>query len=257
MYWLTWGQGAGPRVPTENARSGGAAPVSFPAMLQWQPRSIYIPALLNGDADNFFGPALDSADPVTQPLTLTNLSPGAPGSSALTVTMQGGTAGSHSVVVTLNGAQVGMLSFSDQANSSSTFMIANSLLVAGANTLGLTTSTPGDVTLVDTVQLSYPHTYMADGDSLNFTAPAGAPVTVGGFSDGPDSGDGYHGSIQSCYSSGEQWRAGDGLYGFGGAAGPGQQDPAGVHRRGEEPAGEHHGESRVHAGTRRKRERTW
>src|SRR5208283_984424 len=98
------------------------------------------------------------------------------GSSTLTVTMQGVNLGSHNVTVQLNGSQVGSLSFNDQANYTSTFPVPNSLLVEGANNLVLTTTNPEDVTLVDTVLLSYPHTYSADKDYLRLSAESGSPV---------------------------------------------------------------------------------
>jgi len=182
VYWLVWGANSGLRVQSSGGKAAGNAPASFPAAVQWRPRSLYFPALLNGDADNFFGPVLDSTDPVTQPLTVTHLNAATPGSSTLQVTMQGVNLGLHAVVVQLNGSQLGSMSFNGQANSVSTFTFSNSLLHAGANTVSLTTISPGDVTLVDTVLLSYPHSYTADGDYLRLTAASGSTVTIGGFS---------------------------------------------------------------------------
>jgi hypothetical protein len=114
---------------------------------------------------------------------LTHLA-GAAGSSSLTVTMQGASDGAHTVIVSLNGADLGTLSLRNQANASAAFTILNSLLKEGENTLRLSTSGVDDVTVVDTVALTYPHSYTADGDYLRFTAQAGAPVTVGGFGGG-------------------------------------------------------------------------
>jgi hypothetical protein len=151
-------------------------------VVQWQPRTLYFAALLNGDADNFFGPTVNSTDPVTQPLTVTHLNTATSGSSTLSVTMQGVNLGPHAVTVQLNGSQVGSLSFNDQANYTSTFPVPNSLLVEGANNLVLTTTNPVDVTVVDTVLLSYPHSYTADNDYLRLSAVSGAPVTIAGFS---------------------------------------------------------------------------
>jgi len=96
--------------------------------------------------------------------------------------MQGVNLGLHAVVVQLNGSQLGSMSFNGQADSVSTFTFPNSLLHEGANTVSLTTISPGDVTLVDTVLLSYPHSYTADGDYLRLTAASGSTVTIGGFS---------------------------------------------------------------------------
>ena len=183
VYWLVWGSQNGQRVNSQSGRGKGTAPVSFPATVAWQPRDLYFSGLLNGDADNFFGPGLDPDDPVTQPLILNNLNTATPGSSTLRVTMQGAIAGSHVIGVQLNGTQVGTMTFHDLANSTSAFTVSNSLLVAGANTLTLTAQGGStDVSVVDTVLLSYPHSYAADSDYLRFTAPSATAVTVGGFS---------------------------------------------------------------------------
>ena len=61
VYWLTWGARVGARIPTYLGRARGTAPVSFPSTVTWQPRQVYFAALINGDADNFFGPGLDPA----------------------------------------------------------------------------------------------------------------------------------------------------------------------------------------------------
>src|SRR5262249_51812751 len=39
----------------------------------------------------------------------------------------------------------------------------------------------GDVSLVDYVRLTYPHSYISDADSLRMTASPGASQTIGGF----------------------------------------------------------------------------
>ena len=108
---------------------------------------------------------------------------GAGGSSPLQVTLQGVTAGAHAVKVTLNGNFVGNMAFSDQNSSTSSFLVRNRYLHEGANTLGLTvTGGATDVSVVDTVLLTYPHSYIADSNSLRMTAASGKKVTVSGFS---------------------------------------------------------------------------
>ena len=184
-YWLVVGNGPGLRISSQNKSNGSAGASSFPFSVQWKPRTVYFAALLNGDGNNFFGPVtmLDSADPVTQPLPVTNLSAGTPGNSTLQVRMQGVTAGAHAVTVTLNGNFVGNMAFSDQNSSTSSFLVRNSYLHEGANTLGLTvTGGASDVSLVDTVLLTYPHSYIANSNSLRMTAASGQKVTVSGFS---------------------------------------------------------------------------
>ena len=181
-YWLTWGSRVGRRIQTYVGRGRGMAPVSFPSTLTWQPRQIYFPALLNGDADNFFGPALEPTTPVVQALPVTQVDAGASGAATLTVRMQGVTEGAHVVGVDVNGTWLGSVTFVDTENGVGSFPLPAALMASGA-TLTLTAAGGGnDVTLVDTVTLTYPRRYVAEGDALRCTAPAGQPVVIGGFS---------------------------------------------------------------------------
>ncbi len=185
IYWLTWGSSVGKRaqsLPAANPPTAQQPQPTTRLTIEWRSRTLYFAALLNGDADNFFGPVLDAADPLTQPLTITNLDTAAQDVSRLTVKLQGATAGPHNVAVALNGAPLGALLFADQNAGESAFSVGASQLHEGANTLTLTVQgAAGDVSLFDTVQVSYPHLYAADADYLRFTAPAGSSITVGGF----------------------------------------------------------------------------
>jgi hypothetical protein len=60
--------------------------------------------------------------------------------------------------------------------------VHKALLTNGANTLTLTTEGgESDVSLVDTVLLTYPRTYVAEGNALRCTVAAGAAATITGF----------------------------------------------------------------------------
>ena len=182
VYWLTWGSQVGQRVGASTGRGRGTAPTSFPFTVQWKPRLVYFAALQNGDVDNFFGPVLDPTESVTQALPVAHVSTGTAGMSTLQVKMQGVTTGTHVVLVSLNGAALGSLAFQDKASGVASFTVANASLAMGA-TLTLTAQGGGnDVTLVDTVALTYPHLYVADSDALRCTALSGQPVLITGFS---------------------------------------------------------------------------
>jgi hypothetical protein len=186
QYWLVSGSGTSLRIASQAGVGAHSPPTNFPSTIQWQPRTLYFAALLNGDADanSFFGPVLDSGDPLSQALTVTHLYTAASGSSPLQVTLQGASAGPHAVAVTLNGRFVGDMTFSDFNNSASSFSIPDGYLQEGANTLGLTvTGGASDVSVVDTVLLTYPHSYIADNNFLRMTATFSQNVTVSGFSD--------------------------------------------------------------------------
>ena len=182
VYWLTWGQGSTLPVQSETLnRRGSFAPSSFPFTIEWMPRTVYFAALLNGDADNFFGPVLDSGDPVTQPLTVSNYNAASAEMPSLAVTLQGGILGPHSVAVELNGYAAGTVTWNDLKEGVGTFAIPDSTLINGQNILTLTAGGSDDVSVVDNVQLTYPHTYTADSDYVKFTLQGGDLVTIGGF----------------------------------------------------------------------------
>jgi hypothetical protein len=184
VYWLTWGNGSGRRMPAATVDpSTTAGPSNFPFTVEWKPRTVYFAALVNGDADNFFGPVLTSSEPVGQAITVTHLDPNSMEAAQLQITLQGASMAPHSVGVALNGSPVGTVTFSNQTAGVATVAVPIAVLQEGPNDLTLTVQGgDADVSVVDTVQLTYPHRYTADGDTLRFTAPGGQAETIGGFS---------------------------------------------------------------------------
>ncbi len=186
VYWLIRGNSSGKRIVTEpSASSGAASPNSFPFTAVREDRITYFAALLNGENnDNFFG-AVVTSDPVDQLLELAHLDT----SSAMPITMdlvlQGASdAQQHTVSVQLNGATIGQLDFFGQALVPQTFNVEASLLHEGANTVTLTAlNGDNDISVVQSIQLHYPHTYAADADWLRATAPSGSSLHISGFSD--------------------------------------------------------------------------
>ena len=88
----------------------------------------------------------------------------------------------HAVSVRFNGQLLGTLSFSGQTQGSTSFVIPEAALAEGQHTLTLTASGELDVTMLDTVRLTYWATYTAAQDSLTCTAQGGKEVTLRGFS---------------------------------------------------------------------------
>jgi hypothetical protein len=182
-YWLTWGSQRGQRVPVLPAR--GRAPAlapSCPFTVERQDRVLYAAALLNGEAENFFGPVI-SLEPVAQDLALPHVDPAAPGDAQLEVVLQGLTAGPHTVRITLNGGEVGTLTFADQTQGVFRKAIPQASLLEGVNRLTLVTGgVETDVSAVDTLRLAYWHSPTADDDQLRCLVPGGQAVTLAGFS---------------------------------------------------------------------------
>lgn len=184
VYWLTSQGQPGQRIATESENgSAGPSPASFWQTVELKPRTTYFAALLREDTDNFFGPVISTTS-TTQTLNVANL---ASGQAVLDVTLQGVTEGQqHEVTVAMNGATLGDLSFAGQQEGRARFTVPNGILVNGANTLTFTAQQgSNDFSLIDTIDVSYRHTYTAESDQLKFSAEAGSVVTVAGFSQSP------------------------------------------------------------------------
>ncbi len=185
-YWLVKGSTPGLRIARfDSRRSRPSTLPSFPFIVERKERTIYFAALTNnGDASNFFGPVV-SATPASQKLTLANLDATAQGSWPLQIVLQGVTKDiAHVVEVLVNGNSAGFVRFKDQERQSSVLSVPRTWLVEGANEVSLVArGEKQDVSLVDTVRLTYPHKLTADQGALKLTAQAGAPVTIDGFPD--------------------------------------------------------------------------
>ena len=193
VYWLVAGAQPGLRVgpaPRGAVRGGpkGAGAASFWGTLEQKDRSIYFAALRNGEAENWFGPLI-WAWPTDLVVPVSNLDPAAPSAAQLEVTLQGVTrmeaTPDHTVGVLVNGTEVGELRFDGRTLSVQTFPVPHAVLQEGANTVRVIARGAGwDFSLVDTLRLSYWHTYRADADRLRFAVEGGETVTVGGFASG-------------------------------------------------------------------------
>ncbi|HET7433543.1 MAG TPA: SdrD B-like domain-containing protein [Thermoanaerobaculia bacterium] len=184
VYYITAKKGAAQRLKSTGGRgnSGSAGAGSYPYTFERIERTVFFSALTNnGDRDNFYGPVL-MPFPVTQQLTVANRDTMS-GNASLEVTIQGGTAGmEHVVAVELNGSTLGYVRVDSQQRRVDTFPLSGSQLNDGANTLTLTAQNGWyDISVLESVRLTYPHTFRADNDALAFTLASGSSVTVNGF----------------------------------------------------------------------------
>ena len=156
--------------------SGGQVPsTSFPFTVEDKPRTIYFAALLNGDASNIFGPLVATAA-AQQVLNVQHLDPAAPGGATLEVILQGVTVSPHQVQILVNGVGVGAVNFSGQSQGSATVSLSQGGLQEGDNVVQLSAlGGDMDLSLIDTLRLTYWHTYTADSDALRLTAVGGEP----------------------------------------------------------------------------------
>ncbi len=184
IYWLVRESTAPRRIVLAAAPNfGTAAPPSFPFTVIREDRISYFAALLNGENnDNFFGPVV-SSDPVDQVLEVAHIDTSSAQPVTLDIAMQGVTdSQQHQVSVQFNGSTIGEIDYFGEIAASQSFPVEASLLVEGNNTVTLTAlDGDNDVSVVQSVQLHYPHSYAADGNWLKALAPAGSSVQITGF----------------------------------------------------------------------------
>ncbi|MGB7845570.1 MAG: C25 family cysteine peptidase [Candidatus Acidiferrum sp.] len=186
VYWLTTEGSYAKRIlPVPASSSGTVAAASFPFTVIREERSTYFAALLNGENnDNFFGDVITS-DPVDEVLTVAHRDTSSSQSLTLDLSLQGVTdAQQHTISVQLNGSTVGTFEFFGEILAKQSFAVDPSQILDGVNTITLTAlNGDNDVSVVQSIELHYPHTYSADADWLRAAALSGSDVHVSGFAD--------------------------------------------------------------------------
>jgi len=187
VYWLTTGEGRGARIRQMRPSSGSnQPPITYWDTAELRQDTIYFPALITSDGQNFFG-ALVSSTPVDQILEVPHLDTSSSETAQLEVSLQGViTAYPHDVAVTLNGSPMGDVVFAGQDQGRLKVSIPAGILQPWSNTVTLAAQNGDyDTSLVNYIRITYPHLYVADSDRLKFTAQAGDEVTVRNFTSAP------------------------------------------------------------------------
>lgn len=181
VYWLVAGGQSGARIKSTKTGAGQSGSGSFVTAVERKDRTLYFAGLRNGETENFFGPVVAGTS-VDQSLTLTNLAQTST-PATLEVDLQGVTLTPHQTEVKFNGAVIGSVSFKGQEQGKASFQIAPSQLREGVNSVQLISlGGASDISLVDTVRVSYAHAFTADSDQLGARVKGGQAVTIGGFS---------------------------------------------------------------------------
>ncbi len=181
-YFLLEGAHAGKRIPISQASGAHRGPSSLLTTLEFKPKTIYVPELRNGDADNFFGSVVSiDGDEETLPLTHFDLSSSAAG--RLEVKLQGVTEEMlHSVQVEVNGTVLGSLSFEGQSEGMESFTLPPGLLRPGDNSIRLRAlNGEDDFSLIEYLRVSYWRTPDADNDLLPISVAGNQTISIGGF----------------------------------------------------------------------------
>lgn len=186
VYYLVREKSAGRRISTsKEAVSDEQQPTvsSFPVTIERKDRINYISSALNGDAENWFGDLVFKTVETEQSLNVRGLVQ--EGQIHLSLKLQALTDTAHLVNLRFNNFQLGTVSYDGAGNQTFEFDLPLSAVNEGANKLYLQSAGTGnDISMVDTIRLSYRRDFKASDDKLRFTIPAGELVQVGGFSTG-------------------------------------------------------------------------
>jgi uncharacterized repeat protein (TIGR01451 family) len=187
VYWLVAGEGQGQRIHQLPPSSGSnQPPATFPFTVELAPRTTYFAALITSNGNNFFGP-LVSSTPLDQTIEIPHLDKASTDPARLEVILQGAILGfPHSVTIALNNAPLGDLTFTGQDKGTFHVNLPPGLLLDGANTVTLTAQGGEyDDSVVQSIRIAYPHSYLADSDLLTFTGRPGDELKVAGFTNAP------------------------------------------------------------------------
>jgi hypothetical protein len=186
-YYLLVGKSAGKRIKEFKGKGGELGSGSFPFSVTFNEKVYYLPGINNGDADNFFGPALDPEDPefpgfIDVFFRISNLDPSPSLNATIEIALQGYTEELHRVNILLNDTEVGTVEFFGQNLGVFQIKVLHSLLKERENKIRLIPQAgKTDVSVVDYIQLTYWHSFVAEDDVLKFQAEGGRQVTIEGF----------------------------------------------------------------------------
>ena len=187
VYFLAKEESRGRRIHSLPPSTGSnQPPASFPFTVELTPRTTYFSALTTANGDNFFGPIISST-PVDETIQVSHLDTISTETGQLDVILQGVIlAIPHDVAITLNGTPLGNLTYTGQVKGRFHVSLPPGLLEEGANTITFTSQDGAyDYSLVQSIRVTYPHTYVADADELIFTGRPGDELRLSGFSQTP------------------------------------------------------------------------
>ena len=154
---------------------------AFTYSLQRKGHNIYYTAALNGERENFFGPVVLGDGP-TVTLTLRNIETTSSAPAQLQVNLQGVSLETHQVRVFVNSLLAGTIVFPDQTQASQTFAIPTSWLREGDNAVKLApVGSNHDTSVMESLRISYPHSFRAENDALQFSVRANQSSRINGF----------------------------------------------------------------------------
>jgi uncharacterized repeat protein (TIGR01451 family) len=184
VYFLVTAPTPGARIHRLPLSSGSNQPAaSFPFAVELAPRTTYFSALTTAGGNNFFGPLISST-PVDETIQIPHLDVTSAEPAQFDLVLQGVILGvPHDVAITLNGTSIGNLTFTGQAKGIFNATLPPGILQQGANTVSFTSENGDyDYSVLQSVRITYPHSYAADSNQLIFTGRPGDELKLSGFS---------------------------------------------------------------------------
>jgi uncharacterized repeat protein (TIGR01451 family) len=182
IYWLIFGNTYGRRLEARSGLTTGQPTTqSFRTTVERKDRLIYFSGLLNSEAENWFGPVINTAG-AAQKLTTRALATSLDPYVTLEVALQGVSDGTHNINVQFNSRELGNVTLANKQRLATRLVVPATFLLEGDNEVKFSaTGGSSDVSLVESVRLNYARAYRADNDKLNFSLDAGATAVITGF----------------------------------------------------------------------------
>jgi hypothetical protein len=169
IYYLIVGTQNGKRMGTKVLRpfAGNVVARSYAQTSTQKFRSFYLSSVLNGDANNFFGPVVTSS-PITVNFNLQAIDFNV-AKTPITVSVQGYSYFPHNIRVVLNGNELGQMSGDNTDLMSKEFGIPTGMLIEGTNTLEVTALNGSqDTNFFDFISVGHARLYKASNNQLSF-----------------------------------------------------------------------------------------
>ncbi len=184
VYWLVAGNPSARRLESLPGKQPERVTVnSFRSTVERKERLLYFSALLNGEAENWFGALIRSGEITVQKLTTRYVDRKTSENVTLEIALQGVTNQMHVVNVELNGRYLGTLNFNNREHPVKQLSVTPNWLLDGENEIKLSAlGGSSDNSLVDYLRLSYARAYRAENDALSFSLAAGQAALISGFS---------------------------------------------------------------------------
>ncbi len=186
-YFLVVGAADGKRIANRIRRRATGSVVSngYSQSFYKKERTVYLSALLNGDAENIFGSVVSATSGMVT-FNLSGVDYTSP-TASIDLTLQGVTRTSHRTKLFINNTEVGILTGSDFNSMSGRFTFSTALLNEGGNTLRMVTlnNVPGSISdnsLFDSLKINFARRYLADQNRLSFYVPNYKTSYAEGFS---------------------------------------------------------------------------